>query len=104
MNSADLEVARARLVSLYRANKRLWPDGIDSKGDRWYEGHEAEWTKERIAKALGNKGGSVTTVLPPVTSAVTTPKKDPAARLEKKKLAMRRLREARKALTEATPK
>jgi hypothetical protein len=37
-----VEIARGKLVKAYRANPRLWPDGIDSAGDRWYR--EGEWS------------------------------------------------------------
>jgi hypothetical protein len=33
---------RSQLVQKYRADKRPWPDGIDSKWDRWYR--PEEWT------------------------------------------------------------
>jgi len=55
----SLEQDRARIVRLYRQNPHAWPDGIDSKPDRWYQGHEAEWTEERIARLLGDKPQAV---------------------------------------------
>jgi hypothetical protein len=38
------------MVERYRSQPRLWPDGIDSKWDRWY-GDGGAWTEERIAAA-----------------------------------------------------
>jgi hypothetical protein len=49
--AAVLEKARAELVILYRRDRRRWPDGIDSGGDRWY-GDGSGWTEERIKAAL----------------------------------------------------
>lgn len=38
--AARLLAARGLLVRQYRANPRPWPDGIDTKYDRWYFAHE----------------------------------------------------------------
>jgi hypothetical protein len=35
--SALLTEHRGRLVAKYRVNPQVWPDGIDSPGDRWYK-------------------------------------------------------------------
>ena len=48
--AAILERNRALMVEKYRSNRRLWPDGIDTAGDRWY-GDGSSWTAERIAAA-----------------------------------------------------
>lgn len=46
---AQLAQGRLDLVRRYRANPRLWPDGIDAmspdKGEQWYRGKEAHWDK-----------------------------------------------------------
>ena len=39
--AADLLEARSALVRAYRASPGKWPDGIDTKYDRWYRA--AEW-------------------------------------------------------------
>ena len=99
-----LERERGKIVRKYKGNPLLWPDGIDSAGDRWYLGHETEWTETRIAVALGEKdaatGGNKTPHVTTVTTSVTAPSSK-AERREKKRLAMRRMRAARKALKEA---
>jgi hypothetical protein len=38
----NLLVARSAIVRKYRINPKLWPDGIDSKWDRWYR--KEDWT------------------------------------------------------------
>ena len=38
----ELEAARGELVRLYKASPGKWPDGIDSKYDRWY--NPDDWT------------------------------------------------------------
>jgi len=40
----NLIKARGDLVKKYRISSNPWPDGIDSKWDRWYI--PAEWTDE----------------------------------------------------------
>ena len=44
MSAYLVEHARRELVRRYRANPRLWPDGIDgvpgSGCEQWYRGHE----------------------------------------------------------------
>lgn len=34
--AAELRAARGELVRQYRASPGKWPDGIDTKWDRWY--------------------------------------------------------------------
>jgi hypothetical protein len=42
----NVERARRELVRRYRASPNVWPDGIDSKGDRWYR--PEEWNDDGI--------------------------------------------------------
>ncbi len=51
LRAAIVERDRAKLVVMYRRSGSPWPDGIDSKSDRWY-GDGSSWTDERIAAAL----------------------------------------------------
>ncbi len=51
LRAAILERDRAKLVVMYRRSGSPWPDGIDSKSDRWY-GDGNSWTEERIKAAL----------------------------------------------------
>jgi hypothetical protein len=37
-----LQEARSKLVAKYRTNPAPWPDGVDTKYDRWYR--PEEWT------------------------------------------------------------
>ena len=55
LQAMRLERARCELVAKYRDNPRLWPDGIDTKFDRWYTGKEGEWTADRVAAGLAMK-------------------------------------------------
>ena len=63
---ADARLARARaeLVRRYRANPRLWPDGIDGRPgsgcQQWYRGHELDWdeaTDPRGARSASRPAG-----------------------------------------------
>ena len=38
---------RVRLVRMYLEHPGNWPDGIDTKYERWYSGHEDYW-RERV--------------------------------------------------------
>lgn len=38
---------RVRMVGRWLAHPSLWPDGIDTKYERWYLGHEDYW-RERV--------------------------------------------------------
>jgi len=43
----NLIKARGELVKKYRISQNPWPDGIDSKWDRWYLGGTTEeWTDD----------------------------------------------------------
>jgi hypothetical protein len=42
-NPRDLRVYRASMVRKYLAFPATWPDGIDTKYDRWYTDHQAYW-------------------------------------------------------------
>jgi hypothetical protein len=86
--------ARAGLVQKYRQNKRLWPDGIDHAGNRWYGDGSAwsvanvelwaspRWLDDRMRDLEGKrvvrpimtalKGGPVTRVTPSVTASHVT--------------------------------
>lgn len=48
----QLELGRARMIVKYRASQSLWPDGIDSKLDRWYSACLNKWTPEYIVSLL----------------------------------------------------
>jgi hypothetical protein len=54
-----VEHARRELVRRYRANPRLWPDGIDgvpgSGCEQWYRGHEHEWSDDGTRIGAANK-------------------------------------------------
>jgi hypothetical protein len=118
---------RARLVKKYRLSPKTWPDGIDSKSDRWYGDGSGwpdqlvdlwstvKWADEQFTE-LGKRGvgvrphgqaiGDVTSrkvdvtlVTPDVTPTVTLTEKQ---RLQAKER-MRRKRE-RDALELANPK
>lgn len=54
LQAALLERARAELVKRYRESSAPWPDGIDTKYDRWY-GDGSGWTQERIERALSEE-------------------------------------------------
>lgn len=51
MNDA-LIAARLHLVRLYHAHPQGWPDGIDTKWDRWYTTNKAYWDKLAIEQTV----------------------------------------------------
>lgn len=48
---------RVRMVRRYLVHPGLWPDGIDSRYERWYLGHEGDWG--RLVGHLDSGGGLV---------------------------------------------
>jgi hypothetical protein len=51
----QLETGRAKMVRKYRASPGIWPDGIDSKHDRWYSAKMHKWTDDYIASLIDNR-------------------------------------------------
>lgn len=48
----QLTAARIHLVQLYQAHPQGWPDGIDTKYDRWYSTNKAYWDElARVTKS-----------------------------------------------------
>jgi hypothetical protein len=43
INPRELRVYRASMVKKYLAVPATWPDGIDTKYDRWYTDHRDYW-------------------------------------------------------------
>ena len=37
---------RVRMVQRYLERPATWPDGIDTKYERWFQGHEAYWREK----------------------------------------------------------
>ncbi len=66
----QLEVARADLVRKYRANPSVWPDGIESKADRWYSEHLDKWTDAYVASLLDKPVSSTPVDIPPLVDTL----------------------------------
>jgi hypothetical protein len=77
--NAVTESARGKLVRQYRKSPGIWPDGIDSAGDRWYR--PEEWNDDGVRIAGKPYDGTPRAADDPADEPVTKFGPDPVTKV-----------------------